>query len=98
MDLGSSANMFHGNLLFPMAHTPLLRNLRQIVSNAAEAASTNTAVEHVFERRHSTDLSRRQFLQRGAIAGAALLTAPLLSAAKPSGSNARVVIVGAGLA
>ena len=81
-----------------MAHTPLLRNLRQIVSHAAEAASTNKEIDQVLERRQTVDLSRRQFIQRSAIAGAALMGGPLLRAAKPSGSNAKVVIVGAGLA
>ena len=81
-----------------MAHTPLLRNLRQMISSAAEAAATERDVEHVFERRQIADISRRQFLQRAAIAGGAVMAGPLLQAAKPSGSSARVVVVGAGLA
>ncbi len=81
-----------------MAHTPLLQNLRQLMSTAAEAASTRTEVDQVFERRGPANFSRRQFLQRSALAGAAVIGAPLLRAAKPTGSNARVVVVGAGLA
>jgi monoamine oxidase len=81
-----------------MSHTPLLRNLRQLMSNAAEASTTQKTVDDVFQRRQSADISRRQFLQRTAIAGAAMMSGPLLRAAKPAGSNARVVVVGAGLA
>src|SRR5688572_22360014 len=81
-----------------MPHTPLLRNLRQLMSNAAEASTTAKPVDDVFQRRHLADISRRQFLQRTAIAGAAMMSGPLLRAAKPAGSNARVVVVGAGLA
>lgn len=81
-----------------MAHTPLLQNLRQLMSSAATAASTQAQVDQVLERRALTDLSRRQFLQRTALAGAAVMGGPLLRAAKPSGANRRVVVIGAGLA
>lgn len=81
-----------------MAHTPLLQDLRRLTSRAAEAAATRAEVDQVFERRQSAELSRRQFLQCTAVAGAAWVGAPLLRAAKPAGAKARVVVVGAGLA
>ena len=42
--------------------------------------------------------SRRQFIRGAGLATAALAGAPLLRAAKPSGTTAKVVVVGAGLA
>ncbi|MEO7598409.1 MAG: FAD-dependent oxidoreductase [Opitutus sp.] len=81
-----------------MAHTPLLRQLRQLMSSAAESVHTGVAVEHVLERQPASNLSRRRFLQQTAITGAAIIGAPLLRAAKPSGTDARVVVIGAGLA
>jgi monoamine oxidase len=81
-----------------MAHTPLLRHLRQLMSSAGESVHTGVAVEQVLDRQQASNLSRRRFLQQSAIAGAAIMSAPLLRAAKPAGSNARVVVIGAGLA
>jgi monoamine oxidase len=81
-----------------MAHTPLLQKIRDTMSSAADAAASGEVVDQVIERRYTSALSRRQFLQRSLVGGAALWSAPLLRAAKRPPTNARVVVVGAGLA
>jgi monoamine oxidase len=81
-----------------MAHTPLIRSLRQLVVHARESAESGRDVGHVLEKNTAPTYSRRQFVERAGLAAAALVGAPLLRAAKPSGSSARVVVVGAGLA
>ena len=81
-----------------MAHTPFIRNLRRLVVHARTAAEGGREVEQVLDHSSATAYTRRQFLERAGLAAAALAGAPLLHAAKPSGSNARVVVVGAGLA
>lgn len=52
----------------------------------------------MFDRQRAQEFSRRRFLGQAAVAGAALVGAPLLRAAKPSAPRARVMVVGAGLA
>jgi monoamine oxidase len=81
-----------------MAHTPLLENLRRLVANARESAASGLDVRAVMERRAATACSRREFIARSAIGAATLAGVPLLRAAKSSGSSARVVVIGAGLA
>ena len=67
-------------------------------ATAAESIATGSEVDSILAQRQAAGISRRRFLQQSAIAGAALMGAPLLRAKKPSDSSARVVIVGAGLA
>src|SRR5688500_1309030 len=81
-----------------MAHTPLFQNLRRLMADARESAVTGLAVEQVQEKRHALTATRRQFIRDAGLATAALAGAPLLRAAKPSGTNAKVIVVGAGLA
>src|SRR5688500_14116925 len=81
-----------------MAHTPFCQSLRRIAADARASAETGLEVEHVWEKRAAATLSRRQFLATAAVASAALGAGPLVRAAKPSGTSARVVIIGAGLA
>ena len=80
-----------------MAHTPLLKNLRRLAADVHAAAAAGIDVETLQARRTAV-MSRRQFLERTGIAGLAIAGGPALRAAKPSGSDARVVVVGAGLA
>lgn len=77
-----------------MSHTPLLRQLRSFV--AAHAPTVRDSHGSALSLR-SDPLTRRRFLQRGSVAAAALAAGPWLRAG-PAKPNARVVIVGAGLA
>ncbi len=81
-----------------MSHTPLIRNLRRLVVHARESVLSGREVERVLDSQRSPGYTRRQFVERASLAAAALVGAPLLRAAKPPGSSARVVVVGAGLA
>jgi monoamine oxidase len=81
-----------------MAHTPLFQNLRRIAADAQAAASNGIEIEQLWEKRATAAYSRRQFIGQAGLAAAALAGAPLLRAAKPVASNARVAVVGAGLA
>jgi monoamine oxidase len=81
-----------------MAHTPFFENVRRIAADARASALTGLDVEQVWEKRAAARISRRQFLGSAALATAAVAATPLLRAAKPSGSSARVIVVGAGLA
>jgi len=81
-----------------MAHTPLLRTLRRLTSSVAHATVPGPDAGQGLVRQQLAEISRRQFLQRTAMVGAACVGGPLLRAAKPSRSDARVVVVGAGLA
>ena len=80
-----------------MAHTPFFQNLRRLASVARASAVTGLDVEQICEKRSTAAISRRQFLGTAA-AAATVAATPFLRAAKPAGSNARVVVVGAGLA
>ena len=81
-----------------MPHTPLADRLRQIASTVAESADRGVEVERVLDERAARDFSRRQFVRRAGLAAAAMAFGPAAFAARPRGSSARVVIVGAGLA
>jgi monoamine oxidase len=81
-----------------MAHTPLLQQLRRAFSTAADSASSGRDVNDIIAARHALSVSRRTFLRQAALGTAMLASGPLLSAKKPSKPQARVVVVGAGLA
>lgn len=81
-----------------MAHTSLLDHLRRAAADARVSIRTGLDLEHVWDKRTAASFTRRQFLGTAALAGAALAAAPVVRAAKPAASSARVVIVGAGLA
>ena len=68
------------------------------MADARESALTGNDVEAVRERRAAANWSRREFLAKGGLATAAFVGAPILRPAKPAGTTARVVVVGAGLA
>jgi monoamine oxidase len=81
-----------------MSHTPLFRNLRRLVADAAKSAASGIEVEQITEKRVASTCTRRRFIGQAGLA-AALVAAPWSCAAKPpSGSQARVVVIGAGLA
>lgn len=69
--------------------------LQQAVNTAAEAATRGVETERVLDERAA---SRRRFLKQAAAAVGATAFAPALLAAKVRHTNARVVVVGAGLA
>jgi monoamine oxidase len=81
-----------------MAHTPLFRNLRRVAATVAQSFSSGREVDHVLEEQAHAQTSRRRFLGQAAMAGAAVVASPWLRAAKPAHANARIVIVGGGLA
>jgi monoamine oxidase len=81
-----------------MSHTPLIRRLRRLVSVAGESVVTGHGPDELLGASPTAAYSRRHFVRQAGLAAAALAGAPLLRAAKPSRPNARVVIVGAGLA
>jgi len=78
-----------------MPHTPIAKLLRQATSTAAEAATRRTEVRRVLDERAS---SRREFIGKISLAAAATAFAPSLLAASARTSNARVAVVGGGLA
>jgi monoamine oxidase len=81
-----------------MAHTPFFQVLRRVARDARESELADIELESLNERRSASVYTRRQFIGRTGLAAAAIGGAPLLRAAKPSASSARVVVVGAGLA
>ncbi len=78
-----------------MPHTPLAKLLRHAASAAAGAATRNVETRRVIEERAG---SRREFIGKLSLAAAATAFAPALRAAPSSGTKARVVVVGGGLA
>lgn len=81
-----------------MSHTPLAARLVRATSIAAESVQCRVSTEQIFEERAARNFSRRNFLRQAALTSAALALAPAALAAKSTGSGARVVVVGAGLA
>jgi monoamine oxidase len=81
-----------------MPHTALGQMLGGAASAAAEASRRSVPIDRVFEERSERVGSRRNFLRAVTGATIGMLGAPLLWAAKSSGSSVRVAIVGGGLA
>ena len=81
-----------------MPHTPLAQRLRRLVALAGESAISGQDPAALLEKASVAACSRRQFVQRAGVAAAALAASPFLRAAKPARPDARVVVVGAGLA
>src|SRR5258708_6698626 len=80
-----------------MARTPLMRALRSLASEHAEAAHQGISVDEVRQQRHAA-LSRRDFL-KGAGAVAAGLTLAELGLHKAYANSApRIAIIGGGIA
>lgn len=80
-----------------MPHSPLADHLRRLASVAHEASTRGVEVERVIDERAARSFSRRDFLRCVGAGAVGLSLAPAF-AAKSSGSNARVVVIGAGLA
>jgi monoamine oxidase len=80
-----------------MARTPLLRSIEQLARDHAEADELGITAAEVRDRRA---YSRGEFLKRAGIVGAGALALPGAAAAASSkqGSNARIAIVGGGIA
>jgi monoamine oxidase len=85
-----------------MARTPLLRSLQKLAKEHHEADVLGVAPAELRERRSEASYSRREFLWRTGVAGAAVTVGGPLALAQParagSGSTPRVAIVGAGIA
>src|SRR5438105_7583099 len=84
-----------------MARSPLLSRFQALSQDFEEAERSGRSVAAVREERRQAGLTRRDFLKvAGVAAGAAALSpaAAFASATKPSGSQGRIAIVGAGIA
>src|SRR5438034_64226 len=83
-----------------MPRTPLLRNLQALSADFDEAARSGRSVQAVRAERRA-GLTRRDFLKvTGATIGAAALAGPAtaFAAARRSGNQGRIAIIGAGIA
>jgi monoamine oxidase len=81
-----------------MAHTPLFEKLAHAVRVAGESVTTGRPVDAILEHQALDRMSRREFLQAGAMAGAALTGLPEVVRRIRVIAAPRVAIVGAGLA
>ncbi len=81
-----------------MPHTPLIRQLLNLTSVVGEAAARGAEIERVLAERATRNHSRRDFMRRVGMGAVGLAAAPLAFAGRASGSTARVIIIGAGLA
>ena len=84
-----------------MPRTPLLRRIQQLSADFAEAERTSRSVAEVQRERRKNGLTRRDFIKAGgALAGAAALGGPAaaLAHAAKAGSQARIAIIGGGIA
>ena len=78
-----------------MGRTPLLRSLRRLARDVRASRHTGIPVDEIVDLRAERRLSRRGLIA-GAAAGAAALALPMR--ARAAGQQARVVIVGGGIA
>ncbi|HEX2679901.1 MAG TPA: FAD-dependent oxidoreductase, partial [Candidatus Dormibacteraeota bacterium] len=83
-----------------MARTPLLRRLRSLAADVAEADRTGRSVEAVHEERRRAAISRRDFLKAsGGVLGAAALSGSVTALARAQGGPPpRIGIIGGGIA
>jgi monoamine oxidase len=83
-----------------MARTPLLRTLRDLYQDFAEAERSGKRVEQVQEERKQRAWTRRDFIKAtGATVGAAALSGPIAAfAARSGGTPPRIAIIGGGIA
>ncbi|MDB4868414.1 MAG: amine oxidase [Cohnella sp.] len=86
-----------------MARSPLFKHLRDALSVAGEAVERDVPVEEVLHERSEKAISRKQFLQKAALATAAAAVPNFLwklntAFADSSSEPGRIVIIGAGLA
>jgi monoamine oxidase len=83
-----------------MARTPFLRALRRLADDHAAAERLGIPVEELRENKAEHAYSRKEFLKRTGVAGAAVAVAGPASLARPAraADQPRIAIVGAGLA
>jgi monoamine oxidase len=85
-----------------MARTPLLRSLQRLAKEHHEAEALGVSPAELRERRAEAEYSRREFLKRSGVVGAAVVAGgPLAlarSASAAKSSTPGVAIVGAGIA
>ena len=84
-----------------MARSPLLSRFQALSQDFEEAERSGRSVAAVREERRQGGLTRRDFLKVAGVAASAAALSPaaaFASATKPSGSQGRIAIVGAGIA
>src|SRR6266478_5502152 len=84
-----------------MARTPLLATLQRLAKTHHDAEALGITPAELRERRAESAYSRREFLKRSGVAGAAVAVGGPLALARPAGaasSSPRIAIVGAGIA
>src|SRR6266436_887764 len=81
-----------------MAHTPMFEKLIHAFRLSGESVTTGRPVDAILERQTLDRMSRREFLEAGAVAGAALTGLPDMVRRLGVITAPRVAIVGAGLA
>jgi len=81
-----------------MAHTPMFEKLIHAFRLSGESVTTGRPVDAILERQTLDRISRREFLEAGAVAGAAFTGLPDMVRRLGVIAAPRVAIVGAGLA
>jgi monoamine oxidase len=85
-----------------MARTPLLRSVQRLAKEHHDAEALGITPAALRERVAEAEYSRREFLRRSGVVGAAVVAGGPLALARPAraarGSVPRVAIVGAGIA
>jgi monoamine oxidase len=83
-----------------MARTPLMRAVQRLAREHRTAAQLGMEVEEYRERAAEARISRREFVKRTGLAGAALTVAGPLAFARPAraAGSPRIAIIGGGIA
>jgi monoamine oxidase len=83
-----------------MARTPLMRALQRLAWEHRAASQLGIEVERLRERGETPEVSRREFLKRAGVTGAAAAVAGPLALARPARAAAapRIAIIGGGIA
>ena len=83
-----------------LARTPLLRAFQRLAEEHRTSARLGIVPEELRQRRREAAYSRRDFLKRAGVAGAAVAVAGPAAFARPASANRqqRIAIVGAGIA
>src|SRR5438874_10641845 len=83
-----------------MARTPLMRALQRLAREHSAADALGIGVDEYRERQTEAAFSRREFIKRAGVAGAAVTVAGPAAFARPAraATSQRIVIVGGGIA